>query len=73
MKFETSVDLVDFMLLIQMKIDASQYLLKGLLLGAAILYLFGVVWFYRRSRRTMEVAAPSQALVQERIQIPPGI
>ncbi len=70
MKFETSVDLVDFMLLIQMKIDASQYLLKGILLGAAILYLFGVVWFYRRSRRTMEVAAPSQVLVPEGIQVP---
>jgi hypothetical protein len=72
MKVETSVDLVDFMLLIQMKIDASQYLLKGLILGAAILYLFGVVWFYRRTRRTVEVAAPSQILVPEGIQIPPG-
>jgi hypothetical protein len=71
-KFETSVDLVDFMLLLQMKIDASQYLLKGLLLGTAVLYLFGVVWFYRRTRRTMEVVPPSQVLVQEGIQIPPG-
>jgi hypothetical protein len=71
-KFETSVDLVDFMLLIQMKIDASQYLLKGILLGAAILYLAGIVWFYRRSRRAMQVAAPSQFRVQEGIQIPPG-
>ncbi len=70
MKFETSVDLVDFMLLIQMKIDASQYLLKGLILGAAILYLFGVVWFYRRSRRNMEAIAPSQIIVEEGIQVP---
>jgi hypothetical protein len=72
MKFETSVDLVDFMLLIQMKVDASQYLLKGILLATAILYLSGVVWFYRRTRRTMEVDVPSQTLVQEGIQIPPG-
>jgi Na+/H+-translocating membrane pyrophosphatase len=72
MKFDTSVDLVDFMLLLQMRIDASQYLLKGLLLGTAVLYLFGVVWFYRRTRRTMEVVPPSQVLVQEGIQIPPG-
>jgi hypothetical protein len=69
MNFETGVDLVDFMLLIQMKVDASQYLLKGTLLGAAVLYLIGFVWFYRRSRRTVEVTAPSQVLVQEGIQI----
>ena len=70
MQYETSVDLVDFMLLIQMKIDAGQYLLKGLLLGGAALYLFGVVWFYRRTRRTMEAAAPAQVLVPEGIQVP---
>lgn len=70
--FRSSVDLVDVMLLIQMKVDASQYLLKGLLLTGALLYLFAFLWFYRRTRRTMEVAAPSQFLVQEGIQIPPG-
>ena len=59
MKFETGVDLVDLMLLIQMKIDASQTLLKGVILGAAILYLVGFVWFYRRSRRKMEAIAAS--------------
>ncbi len=64
-KFETSVDLVDFMLLIQMKIDASQYLLKGVLLAAAVLYLFGFVWFYQRSRRSINLTEASLLPVQE--------
>jgi hypothetical protein len=72
MTADTGVDLAGLMLLIQMKIDAGQVLLKGILLAAAILYLFGFVWLYRRCRRAMEVAAPSQSLVQEGIQISPG-
>jgi hypothetical protein len=59
MTYKTSIDLVDFMLLLQMKIDASQVFLKGLLLGASVLYLFGFVWFYRRSRKAMKSKEPS--------------
>jgi hypothetical protein len=59
MTYKTSIDLVDFMLLLQMKIDAGQVLLKGLLLGASVYYLFGFVWFYRRSRRAMKSGEPS--------------
>jgi hypothetical protein len=63
--FSTGVDLVDFMLLIQMKVAASQALLKGLLLGAAVLYLFGFVWFYRRTRRKLERDEPSPVALLE--------
>jgi hypothetical protein len=71
MKIDTGVDLVGVMLLIQMKVDASQYLLKGLLLTGALLYLFAFLWFYRRIRRNMQTTAPSQVLVPEGIQVPP--
>lgn len=70
--FRSSVDLVDVMLLIQMKVDASQLLLKGLLLTSALLYLFVFLWFYRRTRRNIQTIAPSQVLVPEGIQIPPS-
>ncbi len=70
--FRSSVDLVDVMLLIQMKVDAGQVLLKGLLLAGALLYLFAFLWFYRRARRNMPAMAASPALVQEGIQVPPG-
>ena len=69
-KFETSVDLVDFMLLIQMKVDASQLLLKGVLLGASVLYLIVFVWFYWRSRRAIVDTKPSPIPVQEGLQPP---
>lgn len=46
----TNVDLVDFMLLVQGRIGASQLLLKALLLVAAVLYLSGIVWFYKRNK-----------------------
>ena len=72
MTLETGVDLAKVMLLIQMKVDASQLLLKGLLLTGTLLYLFAFLWFYRRTRRNMQTTAPSRVLVQEGIQIPPG-
>ena len=72
MTYKTSVDLVDFMLLIQMKLEASQPLLKGLLLGGAVLYLFGFVWFYRRSRRAMKLTESSLNPLQEGLQPPSG-
>ena len=53
MTLETGVDLAKVMLLIQMKVDASQLLLKGLLLTGTLLYLFAFLWFYRRTRRNM--------------------
>lgn len=46
----TGADLVDFLLLLQMRLEVSLYLLKGLLLALAMLYLAGFFWFYRRSR-----------------------
>lgn len=46
--FPTNVDLVDFMLLLQEKTGASQSLMKGLLVMAALLYLVGMAWFYRQ-------------------------
>lgn len=58
MTYQASVDLVDFMLLLQMKIDAGQSLLKGSILGASVLYLFSFVWLYRRSRRAMKSQEP---------------
>jgi hypothetical protein len=72
MTLETGVDLAKVMLLIQMKVDASQLLLKGLLLTGTLLYLSAFLWFYRRTRRNMQTTAPSQILVQQGIQIPPG-
>jgi hypothetical protein len=72
MTLETGVDLAKVMLLIQMKVDASQLLLKSLLLTGTLVYLFTFLWFYRRIRRNMQTTAPSQVLVQEGIQIPPG-
>lgn len=57
--YQTSVDLVDFMLLLQMRIDASQVLLKSLLLILAILYLTGFVWLYRRNRKELRAVEPS--------------
>lgn len=46
---------VDFMLLVQGRIGASQLLLKGLLLIAAILYLFGFEWLYQHARQPGKV------------------
>jgi hypothetical protein len=46
----TNVDLVDFMLLVQEKVRASQILLKGAILLASILYLVGFVWFYEKTK-----------------------
>jgi hypothetical protein len=65
MTYKSSVDLVDFMLLLQMKFELGQPLLKGLLLGSAVLYLFGIVWFYRRSRRVIQMKAATLIPVQE--------
>lgn len=50
----TNVDLVDFMLLVQGRIGASQLLLKGLMLIAAILYMSGFVWSYRQNKVTQK-------------------
>ena len=49
-KWPTGADLVDFLLLLQMRFDLSQLLLKGFLLLMAGLYLAGFIWFYRRNR-----------------------
>jgi hypothetical protein len=49
-KWPTGADLVDFMLLLQMRFDVGQLLLKGFLLLIAVLYLAGFVWLYRRNR-----------------------
>ncbi len=48
--FPTNVDLVDFMLLVQDRVGASQFLLKGAILLASILYLAGFVWFYEKAK-----------------------
>lgn len=48
--FPTNVDLVDFMLLVQEKVGASQLLLKGLLTAAGVIYLWGFVWFYKSNK-----------------------
>jgi hypothetical protein len=48
--FPTNVDLVGFMLLVQEKVEVSQYLLKGLLVTAAIVYLYGMVLIYKQTK-----------------------
>jgi hypothetical protein len=73
MMYKTSVDLVDFMLLLQMKIDAGQSLLKGVLLASSVLYLFGFTWLYRRSRRLMSSEEPALVTSQEALPPSPGI
>ena len=50
----TNVDLVDFMLLVQGRIAASQLQLKGLLFTTAIIYLSGFVWFHRLNKVTQK-------------------
>jgi hypothetical protein len=65
MTYKTSVDLLDFMLLLQMKFDLGQSLLKGALLGMAVLYLSGIVLFYRRSRREIRLAEETLIPVQD--------
>lgn len=49
-KWPTGKDLVDFLLLLQMRFDFSQLLLKSFLLLIALLYLAGFVRLYRRNR-----------------------
>lgn len=64
MTYQTSIDLSDFLLLLQMRLDAGQSLLKGLLLAGAVIYLVGFVWLYRRSRMASEPREPSLIPVQ---------
>jgi hypothetical protein len=73
MTYKTSVDLVDVMLLIQMKIDASKYVLKGILLAGSVLYLSGFVWFYRRSRRAIRSESPAPLPVENLIPPASGV
>ncbi len=47
-KWPTEVDLMDFMLLLQMRIGAGQLLLKGFVFIVAALYLTTFVWVYRQ-------------------------
>jgi hypothetical protein len=47
----TNVDLMDFMLLLQAKLGASQLLLKGFLFIVTGIYLSAFVWVYKQSRK----------------------
>lgn len=58
-KWPTGADLVDFLLLLQMRFDLSPLLLKGFLLLMAGLYLAGFVWLYRRNRVAQTLWNPS--------------
>ncbi len=58
--WQTGVDLVDVMLLLQAKTGASQLLLKGLLLAATIAYLSGFVWLYRRQSKHRPAVIPAK-------------
>jgi hypothetical protein len=49
-QWPTGADLVDFLLLLQMRFDLSVLVLKGFLLLMAGLYLAGFIWLYRRNR-----------------------
>jgi hypothetical protein len=46
----TNVDLIDVMLLLQVKGETSQLLLKGLLFALAVIYLWVFVALYKRSK-----------------------
>lgn len=52
----TNVDLMDFMLLVQGRIEGSQLLLKGILLTVAVIYLSGFLWAYKQNRKDFKPA-----------------
>jgi hypothetical protein len=58
-KWPTSADLVDVLVLLQMRFDLSPLLLKGFLLLMAGLYLAGFVWLFRRKQVTQTLWNPS--------------
>ena len=58
-RWPTGVDLMDVILLLQMRMDANPLLLKGLLALVALLYLSAVIWLYGRSRRDRKLSKPS--------------
>jgi hypothetical protein len=55
----TGADLVDFLLLLQMRFDLHPLLLKVSLLLVAGLYLAGFVWLYGRNRAAQMLSNPS--------------
>jgi hypothetical protein len=58
-QWPTGADLVDFLLLLQMRFDLNPLLLKGFLLLAAGLYLAGFVWLYRRNQVAQTLWKPA--------------
>jgi len=57
-QWPTGADLVDFLLLLQMRFDLSPLLLKGFLLLIAGLYLARFLWLYRRNRAAQTLWKP---------------
>jgi hypothetical protein len=54
-QWPTGADLVDFLLLLQMKFDVNPLILQAPLLVVTIIYLYAFLWLYRRNRMAQKL------------------